>query len=142
MAATGIEGKIAEALLQRLAALVLSPALPVAYPDIVFPPVGTPQPTTWLEAAFMRAATAAVGVSKWNEHPGILQVTVVAKQGAGAIASANVADQIADWFKRGTRLVDGGVQIDVYAPPQIASSYADDPYTRTPVSIRYRVFTP
>ncbi len=89
----------------------------------------------------MRAAGSNL-IQRWNEHTGIFQVTVVASQGAGAIASANVADQIADWFKRGTRLVDGGVQVDVYAPPQIASSYADSPYTRTPVSVSYRTFTP
>jgi hypothetical protein len=142
MTAVGVEAQITEALFERLADLTLSPVLPVSYPDVVFPAVGQTKPDNYLEAAILRAQTAAVGLSKWDEHAGILQVTVVTKQfpAGGTKTPTQIADAVAAWFPRGTRLLNGSVQVDVYEKPAIASPIADAPYTRTPVSIRYRTF--
>jgi hypothetical protein len=139
MTAVGVEAQITEALFTRLAALTLSPVLPVAYPDVVFTP---PAIGNYLECAILRAATAGVGISAWDEHAGILQVTVVTKQfpAGGTKTPTQIADAVAAWFPRGTRLTNGSVQVDVYETPAIAAPIADAPYTRTPVSIRYRTF--
>lgn len=140
MAAVGIESLITEALLQRLAALALTPALPVAYPNVAFtPPVGG----SYLEAREpLRSSTEAIGISRWNEHTGIFQIDVVYRAQDGAIAPTEIADKVADWFKRGTRLINGSVRVDINEPPSVAASMADAPYIRIPVSVRYRVFTP
>lgn len=140
MTAVGVESQIVEALLTRLAALALSPAVPVAYPDVTFPATGTTKPDTYLDAKRLPAGARAIGISAWNEYPGIFQVDVVTKKGGGAIKSTQIADAVAAWFPRGTSLTNGGVQVDIYDPPAIAPSIDDDPYTRIPVSIRYRTF--
>lgn len=137
MTAVGVESQITEALLARLAALTLSPALPVAYPDVAFTP---PDSGMWIEAAILRAKTATLGISAWEEHAGIFQVTVVAPKGVGAIKTTQVADAIAAWFPRFTRLPNGSVEVGIYEPPAIAHPIDEPPYTRTPVSIRYRTF--
>jgi Bacteriophage related domain of unknown function len=137
MTAVGVESQITEALLTRLSALTLSPTLPVAYPDVAFTP---PSAGMWLEAAILRATTGSIGISAWEEHAGIFQVTVVAPKGGGAIKSTQVADAVTAWFPRFTRLLNGAVQVDVYDSPNIAAAIDDPPYTRTPVSIRYRTF--
>lgn len=142
MAAVGIESKITEALLQRLAALTLSPVLPVAYPNIAFPAAGQTKPDVYLEARSpLRAETQQLGISAWDTHVGIFQIDVVYKAQDGLIKPTEIADKIADWFKRGTRLTNGDVRVDIDATPSVAAPVADSPYIRTPVSIRYRVFT-
>lgn len=142
MTAVGVEAQITEALFTRLAALTLSPVLPVAYPDVAFPAAGQTKPDNYLEAAILRAQTQGIGISAWDEHAGILQVTVVTKQfpAGGTKTPTQIADAVAAWFPRGTRLVNGAVTVTVFETPAIASPIADAPYTRTPVSIRYRTF--
>jgi hypothetical protein len=142
MSAVGIEAQIAEALLTRLAALTLTPALQVAMPNVPFPATGTDKPDTYLQASLLRVPTQAVGVAAWNEHAGILQVDVVYSAQSGEIKPLQVADSVAAWFGRGTRLPNGSIQVDVYEPPQIASALDNgDGYDKIPVSIRYRTFT-
>jgi hypothetical protein len=142
MIAIGIESQITEALLQRLAALTLSPALLVAYPNVTFPAAGQTKPTTYLEAhSPLRANTSAIGISAWNEHAGIFQVDVVYGTQDGAIRPTQIADAIAQHFPRNLRLTNGDIQVDIYEPPSIAAPITDGSYNRTPVSISYRTFT-
>jgi hypothetical protein len=142
MTAVGVEAQITEALLDRVKALGVSLSLSVAYPDVVFPKGGQTKPDNYLDVSILRAATQGFGINAWDEHAGILQVTVVTKQFpvGGTKTPTQIADAVAAWFPRGTRLLNGSVQVDVYETPAIASPIADAPYTRTPVSIRYRTF--
>jgi hypothetical protein len=145
MTAVGVESQITEALLQRLAALTLSPALQVAWPNIDFPgknPDGSPKvkPETYLEARQLRAGTEALGISAWNDHAGIFQVDVVYSKQDGAIKATQIADAVAAHFPRNLRLANGSIVVRIDEPPQVAAPVPDAPYTRTPVSIRYRSF--
>lgn len=140
MTAVGVESQITEALLQRLATLTLSPVLQVAYPNVPFPAAGASKPDTYLEAHQLRAETQAIGISAWNEHAGIFQIDVVYKAQDGAIKPTQIADAVAAHFPRNLRLSNGSVRVDINEPPAIAAPIPDAPYTRTPVSIRYRVF--
>lgn len=141
MAVVGNEAKITEALFTRLAALSLSPALSVAYPNVPFPaPPAVDRPDTYLQASILRAPTQGVGIAAWDEHAGILQIDVVYKPQDGELKPLQIADSVAAWFARGTRLINGAVQVDVYETPQIASLMADGDRMRIPVSVRYRSF--
>lgn len=140
MTAVGVESQITEALLQRLLALTLSPALQVALPNVAFPAAGQTLPDTYLDAHQLRADTQGIGISAWNEFAGIFQVDVVYKAQDGAIKPTQIADAVADWFARDTVLSNGSVQVRIDERPSIAAPISDAPYTRTPVSIRYRCF--
>ena len=138
MSAVGTEAKIAEALLTRLANLTLSPPLQVAWPNKTF---GPDKPDTYLQASLLRGNVQTVGISAWDEHAGILQVDVLYKAQDGEIKPLDIADAVVSWFGRGTRLVNGGIQVDVYEKPSIASAFPNgDGYLKIPVSIRYRSF--
>lgn len=141
MTAVGIEAQITEALLQRLAALTLSPSLKIAYPNVPFPKTGETKPDTYLEAHQLRGPTDAVGISAWNQHQGIFQIDVVYLAQDGLIAPTEIADAVAAHFPRGLRLANGAVQVRIDEPAKIAAPVTDAPYIRTPVSISYRVFT-
>jgi hypothetical protein len=142
MTATGVEAQIGEALFARLAALTLSPVLLVAYPNAVFPPAGSDKPTTYLKASLLRVGAQGIGISAWDEHAGILQVDVLSGSQSGEVKPLQIADAVAAWFGRGTRLTNGSVQVDVYETPRIGPAIADDGngYEQIPVSVRYRTF--
>jgi hypothetical protein len=132
------ESQIANALFDRLANLTLSPALQVAWPNKVF---GPDKPDTYLRASLLRAETQPIGIAAWNEHVGILQVDVVYKKQDGEVKPLAIADSVAAWFGRGTRLTSGSVQVDVYEKPSIGSAIDNrDGYFFYPVSVRYRSF--
>ena len=142
MAATGIEAQICDALLQRMRRLSLNPPLPVAWPDVAFtkPLDNSGKPLPYLEVALLPVPTSAATLNGWNNYVGILQVTVVYPQGAGAIKAQQLAAAIVDFFKRGTEMTDGQMRVRIVAPPYASPAYQDTPYTRTPMNIRYQAF--
>lgn len=144
MAAQGTEAQICRALLQRLMGLTLSPALPVAYPDQDFtkPLDSSGKPLPYLEAAIFPAPTEAVTIAHngINSYAGFMQVTVVYPQNSGAIKPAEVAAKVIEWFKRGTKMADGTTTVQIIRPPYASPAFKDEPYTRTPVTVRYQAF--
>ncbi len=141
MTAVGVESQITEALFARLKLLALTPAVPVAWPDTEFPKGGAAKPDLYFEVHQLRTTPAPIGVSAWDDRAGILQVDVVQKQFVGQIKPTQYADAIAAHFPRNLQLPNGSVRVDINEPPAIAAPIPDAPYTRTPVSIRYRCFT-
>ena len=146
MTAVGVESQITEALFERLRGLTLSPAVPVAWPDTEFPGKDVSgaekaKPDLYFEVHQLRADPAPIGISAWDDRAGILQVDVVSNQFRGQIKPTQYADQIAAHFPRNLKLPNGSVRVDIIEPPAIAAPISDAPYSRTPVSIRYRCFT-
>lgn len=139
MTAIGTEAQIVRALLARLQALALTPALPVAYPDVEFKPPATGM---WLEAAIFQAPTEAVSIPHdgWNSYTGFMQVTLVAPENTGQVQTAQVAAQIVNWFKRGTSMIDGATTVTIFKPPYASPTLEDRNTTRTPVTVRYQAF--
>lgn len=139
MAAQGSEAQIAAALMARLASLTLSPALPVAYPDVAFT---KPTSGMWLETALFPAPTEAITVAHdgINSHTGFLQVTVVSPQNQGAVKVQEVVAKIIQHFKRGAKMADGATTVQIVQPPYASPTFKDEPYTRTPVTVRYQAF--
>jgi hypothetical protein len=139
MAATTTEGKIREALLAKTKALVLSPAHPVAWPDLPFTRPGS---GGWIEVDIFEVPTVPVAVANngTNEHSGLFQITVCERAGSGVMLASDVAGQVVNHFARGTQFANGGLQIRINSRPEIANTYRDDDITRTPVTVRYQVF--
>ena len=145
MAAIGYEAQIAEALLQRLEGLALSPALPVAYPDVSFtkPLDVNSRPLPYLEANLIDAPTQSLAVTGGtNAFSGILQVTVVYPQNSGIYKSRSIAASVVAWFKRETKMYSGSTCVEIVQIGTVSQAIEDPPYTRTPISIRYVAYLP
>lgn len=138
MVASTIEGMIPEALLAHMAELVLTPALPVAYPDIAFTPPAGP----YLRVYFIPNGTERlfIGNGEPNLHQGILQVTVVFPAGQGSIKPNGVAGAIADHFGEGTQLPITGGLIRIDKRPSIFPAMQDTDRIQIPVSINWTAF--
>jgi hypothetical protein len=137
MAATTIEGKIADLLLTRLGTLPFSPAYQIAYPNVPFEPPAA----TYLEARILTNRT--VNLYFANSDPdmfqGILQITVVAPNGEGAVNASDIAGEIAADLKA-AQITGDGITIKIEDRPSLAPMMQDKDRIRIPVSARYRVF--
>lgn len=136
--AVHVETKIAEALLARLAALVLSPPLPIAWPNLAF----TPPAGAYLQADHLQAPTVNLFLSNADPdmHVGLLQVTVVAPLNQGVIGAVEIAGSIANHFGKGTALDHEGLRVRIEDRPSIAPALVDEDRLRVPVTVTYRVF--
>lgn len=135
----GINATIQNALFKKLNELVLSPALPVAWPNVDFTaPVGGKYLTVDL------LPNTNLRLYQPNDSPhyrqGLLQVTVVAPLDSGTGYALGVADAIADHFPASLILYESGAKLGIQRTPDIAPPLRDDTTWRVPVTIRYELF--
>lgn len=130
--------EISDVLLARLAALSLSPALPVAWPGRSF----TPPSTAYLEPTILMNTNRNqfVADDSTTEFRGILQVTVVAPSGAGIISPVEIAGKVADHFERGAPMIGPTLTVKVDKRPDVASARVEADRIRVPVSISWFAF--
>jgi hypothetical protein len=133
--ATGIEAKIFEGLMARMASLTTSPSMPVAWPNVSYDPPST----GYLRVSHLPNETDQVtlGTSGQNRHMGLLQVDVMWPKGEGSVDPLEVAAQVVAHFKRGTTFTQNSVDIRIVSPPSISPPLDDDPFRAYPVTIPY-----
>ncbi len=149
--ADAAEVAIESALLNRLAAFCLSPAIPLALPNIAFTPPVVGSNVFWLKADLMPADSFSPGISFEDDvqHYGLMQVSVFHGQGSGELAPARLAARIIELFKRGTTVTKDGFTVLVWKSP-FRGRMIDDRTSLTgssswimiPVSIPYLTFAP
>lgn len=124
---------IRRALEKHLAAM--TPAIAIAYENAGFSPqAGIPyQRVNLLPTA---PDNSPMSVTNYFEV-GIFQVTLVYPSGTGPGAAALRANLLRYHFRRGTTLVEAGVNIRVIRTPAVAGGLIDGGNYNVPVSIRY-----
>lgn len=135
--ATGIESRILEGLRAHLDGLLLAPPVPVAWNDKDFSPTAR----GYLRANLIPNTVNQVtlGTTGKNRHRGLFQISVMWPKGQGEMPAREIADSVAEYFKRGTDLTHLGIVIRIYRPPVIAQTFTDGMYSHTPVTISYQV---
>lgn len=135
-----VEASIQTALLARAASLVLSPAHPVAWPNVSFTP---PASKKYLRVSHLPNTTDRlfVGNADPHRHQGILQIMVCAPLNSGEAAARELAGVVANHFPAGLTLHSGGVQVKITKRANIASALVTNTELQIPVSIEYRAFT-
>lgn len=142
MTPTVPESMIMEALLVRLRALVLSPVLPVAWPD---QPFTKPADRRYLRVQLMPSSPVRMTIDSDgpHQHLGIFQLTLVRDILQGELSARQEAGVIASWFAADTRMVFGSVIVRSTKRPAVADSYLDVKVTSellTPVSVEYEAY--
>lgn len=134
--ATYVEGIIFEALAIKLAALTLSPAVPIAWPNIDESGI----PGDYLRPTHIPSPTSQItlGDDGQNRHVGTFQVDVFWRVGQGLSAPLARAGAIAAHFRRGTVLVNGSIAVRVIRPPSVGPALQEPTHLMVPVSIRYQ----
>ena len=139
--ATSTEAMILVAFLDRLAAVVFNPVLPIANPGIGFPDSGS-LPQNYLRAEMMLNQTAQVTMGDDPQMKrGIFQVTVIWAPQVGFVKPLDVAGAIVNHFKN-LVLWAGQTRITIDREPWAASPIQEDNRVSIPVSINWHAFEP
>lgn len=133
-----IETQIWLALKARVAALTLSPALPVAWPneDFIKPITG------YLRVTHVPNVNRRLFIGSTEPHQriGLLQVDVFSRKNQDASVAAEIAGQVAAWFPTDLRMTYGTVSVRVTKAPDVAQAIADDTHWLAPTSVEYECF--
>jgi hypothetical protein len=132
MSATGKAAQVLDALLARVAALTLSPTLPVAYPEVAFDP---PADGKYLAVSFFPNRPMAEGLTNGRVDQGLLQITVVWPKNQGLIAPAGIAQAVIDHFPNGLALQSGATRVKISGQAWQAAPITDTDRVSIPITI-------
>ena len=130
-----VESTIQNLLFSRLASLVLSPTLPIAWPNVAF----TPPTGPYLRVSYLPNTTTRLLIKDggFNQYMGILQVSAVYAVGQGEIAPRKTAEKVADHFNDTLRIPMAPGNIRVMKHPDIGSAIQEADRIQVPVTIQW-----
>lgn len=122
-----------QAMNTKLAAFAATKTITVAYENDLF----TPPSGAYLRGFLLPSQTvaAAVGVSAYNTHRGHFQIDAVYPANDGWGSCAEMAEDIRQYFKRGTKLLSNALVIEsAYTGP----GWREEGRYIIPVTVSYR----
>lgn len=133
--ATGMDAIIFEVLTERLK--TLTPALPIAAPNVVFPPQGQPLPPKYLAVSHLINQTRQITIGDDQQQKrGLYQVSVVFAVGIGILAALETVETIIALFKNQI-LTASGVKVKIDNEPWAASPITEDDRVQIPITISW-----
>lgn len=133
-----VEVTIQEALFAQVATLSLSPALPVAWPNVSFDPPAS----GYLRVRHLpnRNRRLFMGSDEPHQREGILQIEVRMPLNQGPSSATTLAGKIAEHFLCDLKMWRGGILVEVVNAPDVLPAVAEDAFWFVPVSIEYQSF--
>lgn len=133
-----IQGSIEAALFARVASLALSPAIPVAWPNVSF----TPPTAGYLRVTHVPniARRLFLGSTDPHQRLGLLQVDAFTPLNKGASAATEIAGMVAEHFPADLKMTSGTVTVRVTKAPDVAQAIADDAFWFVPVTVSYEAY--
>lgn len=145
--ATQTETKIVESLFAELAALALTPPLPIALPNLDFTPPADEKwlrvseaPSPILPAALAPAGPGYLAITPGaRDYNGTIQVDVVWPQRSGITAPKEIAGAITAHFSPAKAIYGDGVKVKVIRS-HVGAKVDEASRIYLPVTIQYRAF--
>ena len=133
MAYPSIETSIWLALKARVQSLVLSPALPVAWPNESF----NASLSSYLRVTWIPNINRRLFLSGSDPHQrlSLLQIDVFERKNQNAAVAIEIAGQVAAHFPADLRMTAYGVTARVTKAPEIAQPSPDDTHLLVPVTV-------
>lgn len=134
--ASGVDSKIMAALFGRLATLALSPALPIAWPNLSFT---APASKKFLRVQYVPNVTNRRFVNSDGRHEylGLLQVSVQWPIGTGEAQPREVAGKVADQFPADLRLLIADGYVRIAQDATVSDLIVEDAQVQIPVIIQW-----
>lgn len=138
MATPSIETSIWLGLKARVETLVMSPALPIAWPNMSF----TKPATGYLRVTHVPNMNRRLFIGSTAPHQrlGLLQIDVFGKKNENIAVTGEVAGKVAAHFSTDIKMTYGGVTVRVTSAPTVAQPMDDDTHVLVPVSVPYECF--
>lgn len=133
-----IETSIWQALKARVQTLVLSPALPVAWPNESF----TKPLTGYLRVTHVPNLNRRLHIRSEDPHQrlGLLQVDVFMPKNQNVAVALEVAGKVAAQFPTDDWLTYGNAAVRVTSAPTVAQPMDDDTHVMIPITVPYECF--
>lgn len=136
--ATGIDAIIFKALTDHL--MTMTPALPLAAPNVVFPAAGQSMPSKYLAVSFLPNQTREITLGDDPQQKrGLYQVSVVFAVGVGIIGALETVETIISLFKNRS-LFASGVKVTISSEPWASGPIQEGNRVQIPVTIPYYCF--
>ncbi|QKV20537.1 DUF4128 domain-containing protein [Oricola thermophila] len=125
--------------MRHLHALSLTPALPIADPNIDFDP---PADGRYLRATFVPNTTDRLFIQSTGLHryTGLFMVDVFDKPGTGETRARDVAGQVAEHFPCDDRITEEGVTLRIITRPNVGPAIIEDQAIHVPVTVEFWAF--
>ena len=123
-----IEAQIVEALLRRAEGFASDQGLQIAFPNVEFTPPSPGQGVYWLKVSLLPVPSVEVGIS-FNSHVSHSEVGM-----------SRIASDAVNYFRRGTVMQSGGVNVNVYRQPYRSQAIKDEPWMMMAISIPYQCY--
>lgn len=133
-----VEENIEAALFARVAALELTPARQIAWPNVPF----TPPAAAYIEVVHFPNRPQRVFLRGSDPHfrQGILQLTVRGPLNEGAAPATRIAGEIAAHFPADLTLYSDGLKIKVQSAPRTWPAEKTDTSWAVQIDVAYEVF--
>lgn len=137
-----IEVDIANALANRIIAAAPGLGLPLAMPNIPFPPSDHPEysENVYLDIKHFRNTNLSPTWGNEKTLLGLYQISIVDPRQAGEISATAIASQIIDLYAKNSNLFEGSTRVLIYEQPSLLSTVQSGQKSIYPVSIPYRCF--
>lgn len=134
-----VESDIMQALFARVSSLVLTPAMPIAWPNVVFTP---PANQRYLRVQFVPNIASRVLIDSDGEHQhlGLLQVSVYWTKGAGESDVRARAAAVAAHFPCDLKLRSGGVTVRITKRADVRDLIVEDAAVQIPVMVSFEAY--
>lgn len=134
-----VETDIFNALMARVASLALTPAMPVAYPNVVYTPPATQR---YLRVVFVpnTANRILIGSDDPHQHIGLLQLSVYGKKGAGEAGVRADAAAVATHFPCDLKLYSGGTVVRITKRADVRDLIIEDAAVQIPVMVSFEAY--
>lgn len=133
-----IETSIWLVLKAKVQALVLSPVLPIAWPNESFnKPTGG-----YLRVTHVPNVNRRLFLSPSDPHQrlGLLQIDVFGKKNENATVAVEIAGRVAQHFACGTDMWRDSLRVSVAKAPDVGQPIEGDTHVQVPVTIAYECF--
>ena len=127
------------ALFARVSSLVLTPAMPIAWPNVTFTPPATQR---YLRVQFVPnvANRVMIGSDDPHQHLGLLQVSVYWTKGQGEADVRAKAAAVAAHFPCDLKLNSGSTAVRITKHPDVRDLVVEDAAVQVPVMVSYEAY--
>jgi hypothetical protein len=134
-----IETDIMAALFARVSSLVLSPAMPIAWPNVTYTP---PANQRYLRVQFVPNVANRVVIDSDgpHQHLGLLQLSVYAKKNTGEATIRADAAAVAAHFPCDLKLYSGDVTVRINKRPDVRDLIIEDAAVQIPVMVSFEAY--
>ncbi|ULJ73593.1 phage tail terminator-like protein [Rhizobium gallicum] len=137
--ADNVEMKIYQALLVKMQAFAPPAGVTIVLPGVAFTPTAQSRFVS-VEVHFNRSIETDLSLEMDPIRQGFMRTNVMWPKGSAIVDGYNLAGQLREFFRRGTKLLRVNTQVRIDEDPEIGVLVTGDTHHNIPVTTRWRCY--